>query len=200
MKNWSSKPGETPLEDLSGLRLKIVNPAREQVERFEAMNISKAREKYFIRKITHRRAPFDLPWIIKLHKEMLADVWDWAGEFRKTNKSVGVDKHQINIQLIQMLNDLSAWPKMNMDILEQAVKLHHRSVQIHPFENGNGRWARMLCDIWLRKNAKPSIEWPVTLEKESPIRAEYIRALKAADNMDERPLLELHKRYWPQAQ
>ena len=28
------------------------------------------------------------------------------------------------------------------DLLEQAMLLHHRAVQIHPFENGNGRWSR----------------------------------------------------------
>lgn len=196
MKKWSVKSDETPLEDLSGLKLKIVSPTREQVERFEAMNIAKAREKYFIRKITPKRAPFDLSWLMKLHKEMFGDVWEWAGKFRTTNTSIGVDKHQIHIQLGHLLDDLCAWQGMDLTILEQATRLHHRAVQIHPFENGNGRWARMLCDIWLRKNGENAIKWPVTVEKESPIRLEYISALKAADDMDETPLLELHKRYW----
>ena len=42
-----------------------------------------------------------------------------------------------------------------IDLSEQAVLLHHRAVQIHPFENGNGRWSRLLANIWLKKHAHP---------------------------------------------
>jgi Fic-DOC domain mobile mystery protein B len=193
---WEAKPGETPLHDMSGLKLRIASPTRAQIEKFEAFNINRAEEKYFIRRVTPRNAPFDLPWLKKLHREMFGDVWAWAGEFRATNLSIGVDKRWAQMALLHLLDDARAWTGMGLPVLDQAVRLHHRAVQIHPFVNGNGRWARMLSNIWLRKNKAGVVLWPTTAEAVSPIRDEYIAALKAADGMDEGPLLALHRRYW----
>jgi len=100
------------------------------------------------------------------------------------------------MQLLQLLDDLKAWPDMGIDFLTQAVRLHHRAVSIHPFENGNGRWSRMLSNLWLRRNKAGMVRWPATEDPVSPVRGEYLVALKQADDMNESPLLELHQRYW----
>lgn len=45
-------------------------------------------------------------------------------------------------------------------MIDDAALLHYRAVKIHPFPNGNGRWSRMLANVWLRKHgAKPTV-WP----------------------------------------
>lgn len=193
---WKNKAGETPLNDLSGLKPRISNPTRSQIEKFEAMNVAKAEEKYFARRLTPRRAPFDLRWIKKLHREMFGDVWRWAGELRAVNLNIGVSKEQVQIQLLQLLDDLKSWPDYEDNYVLLAARLHHRAVWIHPFENGNGRWARMLSNIWLRKQGRGCVAWPATTDKTSPVREEYVTALKQADAMNETPLYELHKRYW----
>jgi Fic family protein len=80
-----------------------------------------------------------------------------------------------------------------MSLLEQAAQLHYRAVWIHPFANGNGRWARLLANIWLRRHREPLIRWPEAgIGQESPIRSDYLTALKAADDGDFGPLLALH--------
>jgi Fic family protein len=43
--------------------------------------------------------------------------------------------------------DIQAWEIKTDLLLEQAMRIHHRTVNIHPFENGNGRWSRMLANI-----------------------------------------------------
>ena len=192
---WEAKPGETPLPDLSGLKLRIVNPTRLQIEQFEGSNIALAQEKYFGGRLIRRMAPFNLPWVKKLHREMFGDVWEWAGDFRKTSKNMGVEANQIQMQILQLLDDLHSWPDLPMDWLEQGVRLHHRAVSIHPFENGNGRWSRMLCNIWLRLGRQPVVAWPVTLDRESPVLDRYLEALRAADQMDYEPLVKLHANY-----
>ena len=74
--------------------------------------------------------------------------------------------------------------------------LHHRSVSIHPFPNGNGRWSRMLANIWLRLNRQPYTLWPEgTVGEASVLRAAYLAALRAADAGDYDPLHELHRRF-----
>jgi len=69
-------------------------------------------------------------------------------------------------------------------------------VAIHPFLNGNGRWSRMLANIWLKLHGSSSAIWPEEAVGEaSIIRGEYLAAIKAADKMDFAPLIALHEKY-----
>ncbi|CAN5552777.1 hypothetical protein BH10BAC2_BH10BAC2_40720 [soil metagenome] len=40
---------------------------------------------------------------------MYGDTWQWAGEFRTTNKNIGVDKWQIPATLKHLLDDAKYW-------------------------------------------------------------------------------------------
>ena len=96
-------------------------------------------------------APFDFVWALQLHKEMFGQVWTWAGSTRKIDLNLGVPWQQVEIQLYDLLLRLPYWK--DMPLFEQAARLHHGAVAIHPFENGNGRWSRMLANIWLKRQA-----------------------------------------------
>jgi len=107
---------------------------------------------------------------------------------------VGVD--QVEIQLLDMLEDLTYREEHWPDVLEQAVHLHHRAVYIHPFMGGNGRWSRVLANIWLRLHNHPITMWPEqTIGGVSPVRSEYLAAIKLADHGEMGPLIELHARF-----
>ncbi len=190
---WHPIPGETPIEDISGLKIKGIS-LREQLNPCEARNILKAAEKYLLVKPTKKTAPFDYAWALKLHKEMFGDVWSWAGTLRRDTTTIGVDPSQIESRLYSLLNNLPYWK--DLPLVEQAAMLHHKAVFIHPFVNGNGRWSRMLANIWiLREGGRPT-QWPEELVgTKSPVREEYIKAIKAADDGEYGPLIEMHKRY-----
>ncbi len=127
---------------------------------------------------------------------MFGDVWTWAGEFRQENLNLGCDWHQVPMQLQSLLDDLVFWGTRGNGLLEQAVRLHHRAVSIHPFRNGNGRWARMLANIWLKRHGHAITEWPeATIGSKSVIRDEYLAAIRACDEGDERPLRDIHQRF-----
>jgi Fic-DOC domain mobile mystery protein B len=190
---WGFLPGETPI-DVSGLKRKRIN-TRAELNRAEAENIRKAVVKYLATKPSRRSAPFTLSWAKRLHTQMFGDVWKWAGEFRQENVNLGCDWHQVQMQLQALLDDLVFWEARGDALLEQAMRLHHRAVSIHPFRNGNGRWARMLANIWLKRHAHGITEWPEeTIGSKSVIRDEYLAAIRAADEGDERPLQDLHQR------
>lgn len=192
---WETLPGETPIDDISGLKLKGVR-TRKQLSLVEAENILKATVKYLAAKPSRRSAPFTLTWLLKLHREMFGDVWDWAGKPRQIDLNIGVVWHHVESDLQSLTTDLEFWEKNWPDVLEQAVYLHHRSVRIHPFINGNGRWARMLANIWLRLHNSPITRWPEeSIGTVSPIRNEYLAAIRSADNGDMIPLLDLHRRF-----
>jgi Fic-DOC domain mobile mystery protein B len=192
--NWKSIPGETPI-DISGLKVSGV-ANRSQLSVVEAENIRKAIVKYLGGSLTRRTAKFDLSWVLKLHREMFSDVWTWAGETRTTNLNLGVPWHQVQTGMQNLCDDLAYWQTHWPDFVEQAAHLHHRAVHIHPFLNGNGRWSRLLANIWLKLNKQPLTEWPEEVIGEtSVIRDEYLTAIRAADSGEYVPLIELHRRY-----
>ena len=194
MSGWEILPGETPI-DVSGLKRKGIS-TRAELNRAEAENLRKVVVKYLAARPSRRSAPFTLTWVKRLHKQMFGDVWKWAGDFRQENLNLGCDWHQVQMQVQALLDDLAFWEERGDTLLEQAARLHHRAVWIHPFSNGNGRWARMLANIWLKRHGQAIVEWPEeTIGSKSVIREEYLGAIRAADDGDERPLSELHRRF-----
>ena len=195
MTGWHTLPGETPIDDISGLKVSGVT-TRSELNKIEAENIRKAVVKYLAAKPSRRTAPFDLPWVLQLHREMFGDVWAWAGTIRTTVTNIGVRPNQIEVGLAALLDDLAFWQQQGEDELKQAVMLHHRAVHIHPFQNGNGRWARLLANIRLRVLGHQLTEWPEeTIGAESVIRNDYIAAIKVADDGEYGPLLDLHRQF-----
>lgn len=173
------KEGETPLDDISGLKLKKIT-TRNELDDAEAQNILKAYIKYTLTPTALKKVTFDLSFFRKLHKEMLGDVWSWAGEFRTTQTSIGVEANMIHQRLYQLQDDLKYW-ESEWDYRDTATRLHHALVKIHPFPNGNGRWARLATDLWLLKMGYPTLSWGGNITEVSDARTAYITSLKEAD-------------------
>ncbi len=189
-------PGETEI-DLSHLKVKGVRN-RVQLNALEAENIRKVVLKYLGKRPSRRTAPFNESWMLRLHKQMFSDVWKWAGRIRTEDLNFGIPWQRIRESLHALDGDLAFWEQDGMNILERAVRLHHRAVWIHPFPNGNGRWARMLANILLKLNDCSVTEWPdPEMGKASLIRTEYLEAIKAADDGDCGPLMAVHQCFTP---
>ena len=126
---------------------------------------------------------------------MFGNVWEWAGKFRTTELSIGIKAYQIPTALKKLVDDINYWDKhKTFDIYEISARLHHRAVQIHPFKNGNGRWSRMLANIYLYQNDSMPIKWQENLlSKENPKRDKYVQVLKSADKGDYIMLIKMHK-------
>ena len=195
--SWETLPGETPIDDVSGLKVKGIT-TRKELALAEAKNIRKPTIKYLAVKPTPKKTPFDLAWSLKLHGEMFGEVWEWAGKVRQKELNLGVPFHQVTSELMQVFENLKYWEEHWEDVLEQAVHLHHQTVRIHPFLNGNGRWARMLSNIWLRLHDEPLVIWPSSMDAISEIRDEYIESIQTADQGTMQPLIDLHRRFQEQ--
>ena len=118
---------------------------------------------------------------------MYGEVWAWAGNFRKTDKNIGVDKWQIPVALKSLLDDALFWVQHNSFPPDEiAIHFKHRIVSIHCFPNGNGRHSRLMGDIIISKIFKqPEFTWgAASLLKESEERSLYLKALRAADAGD----------------
>jgi Fic-DOC domain mobile mystery protein B len=195
---WALIPGETPLDDISGLLVKDTVHSRRQLNQVEAENITVAAVKYLVGQFDPVAAPFTFDWMFKLHREMFGKVWAWAGKPRECDLNLGCKTYDVEPEMMNLAADLQYWGQDRATILADAALLHYRAVKIHPFLNGNGRWSRMLANIWLRKHGVRPTVWPDSqMGETSPIREEYLAAIRAADSLNFAPLTELHRRYTP---
>ncbi|MCB0362545.1 MAG: mobile mystery protein B, partial [Bdellovibrionales bacterium] len=124
----------------------------------------------------------------RLHREMFKNVWKWAGEYRKTGKNIGVVHENISTELKKLCDDVQYWIKYKTYSWDEiGAHFHHRLVVIHPFPNGNGRFARLMTDALLESNGQKSFSWGlVGLEcmkvNADEVRKNYLAALRDADD------------------
>ena len=107
-----------------------------------------------------RRDLLSEKFIGELHRRMLNEVWRWAGKFRQSERSIGIDHWEIAIALRQLLDDAKAWiDYKSYPPDEIAVRFHHRLVFIHPFVNGNGRHSRLMADLLVMQLGRKRFSW-----------------------------------------
>ncbi|MFH1435590.1 MAG: mobile mystery protein B [Pseudomonadota bacterium] len=191
MKKLKYDEGTTPIDpdETDGLLLTHIT-TRGELNRWEQDNITEAMawlDQAKPKKILNE------PFTRKLHKRMFGDAWKWAGQFRKSDKNIGVPWYEVSTELKKLCDDANVWIECRTDPPDEiAVRFHHRLVSIHPFPNGNGRHARLMADILLENVLHcPRFTWgDQDLSADNEVRRQYIEALRAADNLDYRPLLE----------
>lgn len=117
---------------------------------------------------------------------MFGQVWKWAGKFRSSERNIGGPAYRIGIDLNQLLGDAKYWIEHNtFSSYEIAYRFHHKLVFIHPFPNGNGRYARMATDLLLKSLGQKRFSWgSVRIVDANTTRTHYVAALRAADGHD----------------
>jgi len=141
---------QTPLDpdELEGLKHPHVT-MRGQLDQLEQANFQDG-----MTWLGRQRSPDILSddFVRHLHRQMFGEVWAWAGTYRLTEKNIGIDPRQISMQLRNLLDDVRYWVEQKTYLpMEIALRFHHRLVYIHPFANGNGRFARIIADALLRR-------------------------------------------------
>jgi Fic-DOC domain mobile mystery protein B len=184
--------GQTPLDEdeREGLRIPAVS-TRSELDEFEQHNIEDAIAWTLSRSFKQENV-FTESFVKEVHIKMFGDVWKWAGEFRKSNKNLGVEKWNIGSELKQLNDDALFW--ISNEVYgpdELAIRYKHRLVSIHCFPNGNGRHSRLMADIVIEKILKkPVFTWGMAGDNlDRNIRQEYIKAIKAADKGNYKPLI-----------
>ncbi|WP_423998189.1 mobile mystery protein B [Maribacter sp. IgM3_T14_3] len=193
---FNYKEGQTPLdeEEKEGLKINSITTQGE-LDEFEQLNIEKAVE-WTIHKKIKPEIILTEKFVKDLHKKMYGDVWKWAGEFRMTEKNIGIQWTQIGIELKNLIEDTKYWIENKIFLPEEiAIRFKHRLVSIHCFPNGNGRHSRMMADIIMESIFQNKIfSWHQSnMVKANETRNEYIKALREADNGDCATLIEFAK-------
>jgi len=188
--------GQTPLDEgeKEGLKIKSIT-TQEELDEFEQLNIEKAVE-WTIRSNLKPERILTEKFIKDLHKKMYGDVWNWAGEFRRSDKNIGIKWTQIGLELKNLLDDTKYWiDNKTFSPEEISIRFKHRIVAIHCFPNGNGRHSRMMADIIIESIfGKEIFSWHKSnMVKADETRKKYNEALRKADNGNINPLIKFAK-------
>jgi Fic-DOC domain mobile mystery protein B len=126
----------------------------------------------------------DADFICTLHERMFNDVWAWAGDYRQTERNIGIAPYRIPVEVRAFVDDVRFWTThQTYSPDEIAIRFHHRLVAIHPFPNGNGRLTRLIADLLIERLGRPAFTWGgSSLSDVGELRAAYIAALKKADD------------------
>ncbi len=161
--------------------------SRGELNELEQRNIATADVWAFSRKHVIFRERF----LKSLHRRMFSRIWRWAGDYRTTPRSIGVEPHLIQIEMWKLLDEARHWVELkSFPNDEIATRFHHRLVWVHPFPDGNGRWSRLAADALIGQLGGARFTWGgADLTKVGEARTNYIEKLKLADKHDIEPLV-----------
>jgi Fic family protein len=101
--------------------------------------------------------------ILTLHRITLKGISDfWAGRYKVSqNRILGsrlktTPPHKVHSEMLNLIHVINKNPE-KMSPIELAAWAHHDIARIHPFVDGNGRTARLLCNLILMKAGYPPI-------------------------------------------
>ena len=137
----------------------------------------------YVRDIARQAAPVTEMDVRALHRlVMLRSDPDIAGRYADQGRYVLTDAGRHSFpspaEVPALMGDLSAWLRASLDTPDTAFTAHRRLVDIHPFNDGNGRTARLLMNLVLIRGGYP----PVAIGPRD--RPAYIAALQAAQAGD----------------
>jgi Fic-DOC domain mobile mystery protein B len=191
MNLFAQGDGNTPLSPDEQLDLIPDLTSKEELNEWERLNILEAYGWALDKRNLNRLDPLSESYVRQLHLRMFDQTWKWAGVYRTTEKNIGIPHYQIRDGLAALLGDARYWLEhQTFGSDEIAVRFHHRMVWIHPFANGNGRHARLMADVLVRRQGRPLFTWgSADIVTAGDFRRSYIEALRAADKNDIGPLL-----------
>jgi Fic family protein len=126
----------------------------EAIDHFEALG--------YVRKLAREGLPLSEMDVRNLHRlVMLRSMPDIAGGYADQGRYVLTDTGRAGFpspaELPALMGDFAAWLGAAPDTPQNAFTAHLRLVTIHPFNDGNGRTARLLMNLVLIRGGYPAV-------------------------------------------
>ena len=172
--------------------------SRREIVELEAQGIQRGLK--LISSLAKKRAEITPELILSIHKKSFGWIFPkWAGKFRQIEVEFSGKQapafFQVPVMIKELCDDLRERlkhiPPKNQpeEFLRETVSLiawfQHKFVWIHPFNDYNGRTARLLSNVLFLKFSLPAVEIKVESKKDRDI---YIQAMWKADGGDHVPL------------
>lgn len=170
---------------ISGKSLRDVNEVRNHPEALK-----------YIENLSNRQSNPREADILTLHSIIMRGTIDtkYIGTYRKGNISITGSRHipPPNLEVPKLMDGLLYMINNNPDeywTVELAGRVLHQLVWIHPFQDGNGRLARLVTNLILLRRRYVPINFP-TIDKRK-----YFNYLEKADNGEYGPTVNLVAQY-----
>jgi Fic family protein len=126
--------------------------------------------------------------VLELHRLIFSGILESAGGFRRSQVFIEGSDYMPPpaFEVPALVKELLEWLRKNPEELrpvEVAAVFHHKFVSIHPFDDGNGRVARLLMNLLLIGHG-----YPFTVVR-SYDRRRYYDTLRKADAGDLAPFV-----------
>jgi len=126
--------------------------------------------------------------VLKVHEIIFSGILENAGNYRNGQMHIEGSEYMPPpaFEVPGLMRELLNWLEKNPQELrpiEKAAVFHYRLVAIHPFDDGNGRAARLMMNLVLIRHG-----YPVTVIKNAD-RRRYYDTLRKADRGDLKPFV-----------
>jgi Fic family protein len=131
----------------------------------------------YVRELAREKAPLTESDVRNLHRLVLQRSRpDIAGSYADLARYVRTETGRFEFpspaEIPALMGDFAKWLTVAPNTPDSAFEAHRRLVDIHPFNDGNGRTARLLMNLVLIRSGYP----PIAVRPED--RPAYIRALQ----------------------
>lgn len=188
--NWTATEAQAIVmknrELLNGPIHTLLNSFRSDPRVYEVLGLYRAHS--IAEEWDREQRPPRVSEIRELQKVIVGGV-SGAGAYKKYANAIGGAKHRPAdpIDVDRVMLELADWWEIGTsDPILTATVVHAWVAHIHPFDDGNGRTARVLANLELSRSNYP----PLIVRPESD-RGEYYDALAASDEGDILPLYSL---------
>ena len=141
------------------------------------------------------KTKFDVDYIKNIHFLALKDVYAFAGNFRTVNISKQgfmfpaarfLDQSMQEFQTEILNKLLNEYVKLDSVLfIEDVARAHAELLYIHPFREGNGRTARVLLNLMLRKNGWEPLDFSKMNEE---LFQQYVIAVQSSAMKNYEPM------------
>jgi cell filamentation protein len=139
---------------------------------------------------------FSVKYIKTIHKLALGHLYSFAGKLRSVNMSKGnfvfpsamyLDQNMDCFEKEVLILLPNKYPDKQSLIIDIAT-VHAELLFIHPFREGNGRTARLLANLMVRKQGYDGLNFERITEEVFP---SYVNAVQKAANKDYRSMIKI---------
>ena len=189
---FKNREGQTPLEEDMRKDLKFQH-IQNMTELYEH-EIENIAEGIAWIQATNKSHTDYMVWL-DLHKHMLGNIWKFAGKIR-SSELANTEFHMpydIRPGLLALEKDLKFWiENKTYPPKEMAAIFHEKLLAIHPFKDGNGRWASVLTEFVCQREEIEAPSWGREITHDEARRKKYIAAIKKARHkFDYQELIEI---------
>lgn len=158
-------------------------------------------EIYFTEKLSVR-TKFSAKYILGLHKMALSHLYSFAGKYRNVNMSKGgfpfaaakfLPETMSEFEK-EILSKLKNKYESQENLIKDVAIVHGELLFIHPFREGNGRAARLLANLMLRKAGFEALKFENVGKREFE---EYVKAVQNCANKDYSKMIDFIKSIFP---